>query len=352
MSALIPHSRPTISEDDVQAVTEVIRSGFLAQGERVREFERHFAAFLGMREAVATSSGTAALHLALLALGVGMGDEVICPSYVCVAVLHAIRYTGATPVLADIEPQTYNLSPQSVRQSLTSRTKALIVPHLFGLPADVDELLSFGLPLIEDCAQMVGGQYHGRPVGTLGTVAIFSFYATKLLCTGEGGMVVCDAPEILARLQDLREYDERPGGHLRFNYKMTDLQAALGLSQLARLPAFIQRRKAIAACYTAVLRELDIDPPTLPPDRDHIFFRYVVRRPEPVGPVLERFAPHGIVCRRPVFRPIHQYLEQGGFPESEAAWEHVLSVPIYPSLTEQEVDCVVAGLRAVLRKEE
>ncbi|MBI3800471.1 MAG: DegT/DnrJ/EryC1/StrS family aminotransferase [Deltaproteobacteria bacterium] len=345
MPALIPHSRPTLSEADLQAVAAVIRSGQLAQGQRVQEFEEQFATFLGRKGAVATNSGTAALHLALLALEIGAGDAVVCPSYVCMAVLQAIRYVGAVPVLVDIDPHTFNLCPRSVGAALTAKTKAIVVPHLFGLPADLDELAVFGLPLIEDCAQTFGGQYRHRKVGSVGTVAIFSFYATKLLCTGEGGMVVADAPEILARLRDLRDYDERSDDRLRFNYKLTDMQAALGLSQLARLPAFLQRRREIAARYCLAFSGLPVQLPHPPEDREHLYYRFVITVSPHLDSLQDFASRQAISCRRPIFRPLHRYLDQPGFPATEAVWSQALSIPLYPSLTEEEVERIISCLQ-------
>ena len=344
MPALIPHSRPTISESDLQAVAEVIRSGRLAQGQRVQEFEEQMATFLGRKGAVATSSGTAALHLALLAMGIGAGDAVICPSYVCIAVLQAIRYVGAAPVLVDIDPATFNLCPRAVRAALTPKTKAIVVPHLFGLPADLDELAACGLPLLEDCAQTFGGQYRQRKVGSVGTVAIFSFFATKLLCTGEGGMVVADAPEILERLRDLRDYDERLDDRLRFNYKLTDMQAALGLSQLARLPAFVQRRRDIAARYRLAFSGLPVQLPHTPEDREHQYYRFVITVAPHCDSLQEFTSRQEISCRRPIFRPLHYYLNHQGFPATEAAWSQALSIPVYPSLTDEEVERIISCL--------
>src|SRR5579883_2046260 len=186
----------------------------------------------------------------------GAGDEVLMPSYTCVAVTNAVRYVGATPALADIDPHTYNLDAGDARRRLTAATRAVIVPHMFGLPADMDPLTEWGIPVIEDCAQTLGATYRGRRVGGFGTVSICSFYATKLLTTGEGGMLLSDSDTLVRRARDLRDYDDRADATLRYNYKMTDFQAALGVSQLGRLPQFLARREALAARYEAALRGL------------------------------------------------------------------------------------------------
>jgi len=345
--AVIPHSRPTIEQADIEAVTDVLRSGRLVQGEQVARFEAAVAAALGRRGGVATSSGTSALHLALLALGVGRGDEVIMPSYTCVAVLQAAHYVGATPRLAEIDPDTYSLEPEDVRRRLSRRTRAIIAPHMFGLPADVTALRTFGVPVIEDCAQAFGASVDGRPAGSMGTVAVCSFYATKVLATGEGGMVVADSEVLLNRIRDLRDYDGRYALAVHYNYKMTDFAAALGLSQLRRLPAFLARRRALAARYDACLEGLPLRLPIAPPGRGHIFLRYVIGVDHP-SRLARRLGSRGIESKLPVFRPLHHYLRRRGFPTTDAAMQSALSLPIYPSLPDGDVDVIAGAVRAEL----
>nr|MBI3614421.1 DegT/DnrJ/EryC1/StrS family aminotransferase [Nitrospirota bacterium] len=326
----------------------MVRSGLLAQGEKVAKFERALAKLTGQDEGVAVSSGTAALFLALKGLGIGPGDEVIFPSYVCTAPWHAVSQAGATPVLVDIDPETYHSLPGAVTRAITSKTKAVIVPHLFGRPADLSELEKSGIPLIEDCAQTLGASMGGRPVGSAGALTVCSFYATKLITTGEGGMVLGRAETRMARIRALRQYDEQDALESAFNYKMTDMQAALGLCQVTALPQFIKRRQAIATQYTAVLRDLKADPPAGIPRHDHVFYRYVVRLPQSVEPAIKAFATRGVICRRPLFKPIHSYLGLPGFPGTDLAWERSLSIPIYPSLVDSEVERIVDAMREVL----
>ena len=352
MIPLIPHSRPTLGSEEMQALVGVAGSGQLTQGPRVEAFERGVAALVGVRGGVAVSSGTAALELALLGLGVGPGDEVILPSYVCAAPWLAAVRVGARPQLVDIEPETYAIDPGSVEKVVSSRTRAIIIPHMFGLPADLTRLQSFGVPLIEDCAQTLGAVEEGRRVGSVGRVAVCSFYATKLLCTGEGGMLVSDDPAVLEQARRLREYDE--GATLvpaAFNHKMTDLQAAMGLAQLARFRSFLERRAAIASAYRAAFGSLDFELPLIPTGRSHIFYRFVVRLRRAVpatDELLDRFEQRGVQCRRPVFRPLHRYLGLEGYPETDDAYERTLSVPIYPSMTDEEVGRVITTVREVL----
>lgn len=346
---LIAHSRPTLDDHDAQAVTKVVRSGWLAQGARVEEFERRMASFVGVRGGVAVGSGTAALELALLAIGVKSGDEVILPSYACTALWLAVRRTGAAPKLVDIDPESYAIDPAQVKKAVTRRTCAIVVPHLFGLPADLTRLQALDVPLIEDCAQTLGVTERGRPVGSVGVATVCSFYATKLLCTGEGGMLLSPKAIILERGRVLRKYDEEPllvpGA---FNRKMTDMQAALGLSQLRRLRLFLQRRRTIAAVYRKALACTGVVLPVVPKGRTHCFYRYVIRlqprRHRALDDVVARLERRGVQCRRPVFRPLHQYLKLAGYPESEAAYRTALSVPIYPSMTDRMVARTVAAL--------
>lgn len=241
---MIPHSKPFLDRDDEIAVLDVLKSGHLVQGEKVAVFEKDVASFIGATDGVALNSGTAALHLSLVALGVGKGDEVVLPSYVCTALLNAVHYVCATPIIADIDPRTFNMDAQDARNKITKRTKAIILPHMFGLPADVDAFLSLGVPVIEDCALSIGSRFNGRMAGSFGVLSVFSFYATKMLATGEGGMVVSERGDLLDRIRDLRDYDETPEYAIRYNYKMTDMQAALGIRQLEKLPVFYPQKES------------------------------------------------------------------------------------------------------------
>jgi len=340
----IPHSRPTLGSEEIKAVSDVVSSGYIAEGAAVQKFEQSFADYLKIEHAVATNSGTSALHLTLLALGVGPGDEVIIPSFVCCALLNAVNYTGATPILADIRPDTYNLDAADVKKRLSRRTRAIIVPHLFGLPADLDALSALGIPLIEDCAQAVGSEYGRRPVGTFGTAAIFSFYATKVMATGEGGMVVSNSTDIAERVRELKTYDQKVDYRVRFNYKMTDIQAALGLAQLGRLATFVRRRRAIAELYERAFKSLDLNLP--PGDPGHIFYRYVLGLNKNSLPWIQALAHKGIGCDRPVYLPLHRQMKTKGCPVSEKAWQSSLSIPIYPSLTDEDATHVIETVLA------
>ncbi len=345
---MIPHSRPTVSEEDAQAVARVVREGQLAQGPEVAAFETEVADRVGVPAAAAVSSGTAALELALRALDIGPGAEVIVPTYVCDALHHAVTRSGAIAVLADADPVTLTLSPMDAKRRLTRRTRGIVVPHAFGFAVDLAPFEALGVPVIEDCAQALGAWIGAHPAGALGRLAVCSFYATKLLTTGEGGMVV-GPPDLVGRVRDLRDYDERADLVPRLNAKLTDMQAALGRSQLRRLDTFIARRRAIAAEYRRRLAGAGC---RLPADvgARHVYHRFVVEVEAPVPSLMEALGARGVAARRPVFRPLHRALGLDGYPEADRLWNRCLSLPCYPSLTDDEVAAVAAAfIRALGR---
>jgi dTDP-4-amino-4,6-dideoxygalactose transaminase len=335
----IPHSRPTLGAEEIKAASDVVASGHIAEGSVVKEFEDAFAQKLGVNFAVATGSGTAALHLTLLAMGIGPSDEVIMPSYVCTALLNAVRYVGASPVFAEINPPTFNIDPDDVEKRLTSRTKAIIVPHLFGLAADLNNLLALNVPIIEDGAQSMGGAIDNTPLGTSGNAGIFSFYATKVMTCGEGGMVVSDSEKFAERVKDLKTYDEKDHYETRFNYKLTDSQAAIGLVQLGRLDAFIQRRRAIAQHYREAFSFPGVNLP--PHDPGHIYYRFVIGLESDCRTLIRDLRKRGIGCAQPIHTPLHHCLNVAGYPITGKAWETSLSIPIYPSLSDEDVHRVI-----------
>ena len=345
----IPHSRPTLGEEEIEAVGAVVRSGHIAEGAVVARFEKAFAQKMGVKYAVATSSGTAALHLTLLAMGIGPDAEVIVPSYVCAALLHAIQYVGAKPVAAEINPVSFNIDPDDVHKRMTVKTKAIIVPHLFGLAAEMESLLKLDVPIIEDCAQAAGGTYHQRMLGTFGQAAIFSFYATKVLATGEGGMVLSNSSEIIERIRDLKAYDQKEADTIRYNYKMTDVQAALGEVQLSRLGDFIECRRKIARRYFNAFESCQLKLPA--EDPEHIHYRFVIGLAADCDSFLKKLARRGIGCARPIFLPIHRHLKLDGFPLTDKIWKTALSIPIYPSLTDSEIQKVIAEFIGVYQEQ-
>jgi len=352
---LIPHSRPHVSEDDVEAVAGVVRRGQLAQGPEVEAFEREVAERVGAPAAAAVASGTVALELALRALGVGPDAEVVVPSYACDALHHAVTRCGAQPVLADADPATLTLSVEDAKRRLGPRTRAIIVPHAFGLAVDLAPFEHLGVPVIEDCAQALGARVggraagsQGRAAGSQGRLAVCSFYATKLVAAGEGGMVLGPV-DLVARVRDARDYDEREDLVPRSNAKLTDMQAALGRSQLRRLDAFIARRRAIAGEYR---RRLAGAPCRAPAEAGaaHVYHRFVVQTEGSVPSALKAMHDRGVTARRPVFRPLHRALGLPGYAEAERLWSTCVSVPCYPALTDDEVETVAAALVEVLAR--
>ncbi|MBI5778224.1 MAG: DegT/DnrJ/EryC1/StrS family aminotransferase [Planctomycetes bacterium] len=353
---MIKHSCPTIGQTEARSLNAVLKTRHLAQGPMVHGFEDALVRYLKNKnlKAVAVNSGSSALHLALLSLGISAKDEVIIPSYICSAVLNTINYTGAKPVLADINENNFDLSIDSVKRKITRRTKAIIVAHQFGFPAEIDKFLSLGVPIIEDCAQSIGAACHNKQMGTFGQLSVFSFYATKMLCTGYGGMVVSGNKKLINKVRDLIDYDNRNDYIPRYNYQMSDLSASLGLAQLGQLNRFISRRRKIASRYTRDLSLLHLSSLILPAgqsDTAPVFFRYVIRHPR-ADKIIMALHYAGIEAKKPVYRPLHQYFgfSPKDFPNAEQAHRSAISLPIYPSLTDHQVNYIIDNLVKILKR--
>jgi perosamine synthetase len=376
LTAMIPVARPYIGAEEEQAVIDVLRSGWVTQGPRVAEFEEKFSEYIGCAYSVAVSSCTTALHLALLASGIGPGDEVICPSLSFIATANSIAYTGATPVFGDIDLATYNLDPARLEETISPRTKAVLIVHQIGLPAEMKELLAVaakrGLTVIEDAACAIGSEYDGNLIGKpLGTMACFSFHPRKILTTGEGGMITTSDAKLAERLRRLRQhamslsdvarhnakqissetYDE-----VGFNFRMTDMQAAIGLAQLCRLDDFLKRRRYLAARYTEGLQNIPwLQTPAVPHNCRHNYQSYMVRligdfaarRDELMQDLLEK----KISTRRAIMAT-HREL-----PYRSERWEHCLPqtnliadtgliLPLFHQMTDSEQDYIIDALQA------
>ena len=344
---MIPHSRPTLGPEEKAAVAQVLDSGQIAQGRKVIEFEKKFCAFAGRRYAVAVSSGTSALHLSLVALAISRGDEVVLPSFACTALLHAVDAVGARPVLADIDPEDFNLSAAQVRKKIRRRTKAIIVPHAFGRAARMEEILDLKIPVIEDGTQALGARVGRKRVGSFGVLSLLSFYATKMIATGEGGMVLTDSPRLAERIHASRDYDKKENFQFRTNSKMTDLEAAMGIEQLKKLPSFIRRRRQIASGYRESLRRSGLFLPAEDSERSHVYYRYVVRIPGGFKEWTRKLSAQGIDAKSPVFKPLHSYLglSDSSFPATVQAMKESLSLPIYPSLRDEECNQIYRALQ-------
>jgi perosamine synthetase len=331
----ISHSKPSMTSQDISVVSRILRSGQLAPGQKVLDFESKISSYLGVKSGIATNSGTSALHLALIALNIRPNDEVIIPSYVCSALLNAIAYVGAKPKIVDVKEDDFNLSALEVKKKLSKKVRAIIVPHMFGCPADLKELLGFGIPVIEDCAQSIGATYMGRKAGSFGVLSICSFYATKVITTGEGGMVLSNNEKLLDRIRDLRAYDHAKNLKTRYNYKMTEFQAALGLSQLQRLPQFIHQRKQIAQAYDRAFTGIGIIP-TQDNHRESIYYRYVVKTKK-AHLLINHLKRQGIEATLPVFKPLHSYVKGFQCPATQRLMNQCVSIPIYPNLSNRQV---------------
>jgi perosamine synthetase len=345
VSARVPHSRPFLpSSEGWIEVRDRLTPGWIADGPCGEQFAREAAGWLGGIGGVAVNSGTSALHLALLAVGVGPGAEVLVPAYCCAALLHAVQMTGATPMLVDAESGGFNPCPFDARRRRTHRSAAIVVAHMFGRAAPISPFLELGLPVIEDCAQSLGATDGRGLTGSRGAVAISSFYATKVITTGQGGLVATRDPAALATVRDLVQYDNRDDWRPRFNYNLSELQAALGLWQLERLPCFLKRRQALASYYDEQLLERGADMGASGGEGG-IWFRYTIRVKD-AATVIVRLQQHGIDAKRPVYRPLHHYLG-GSYPHAQAAHEEIVSLPLYPSLTDAEAERVMAAVRSL-----
>ena len=349
----IPHSKPTIEREDIRAVNEVLTSGQLADYSQVALFERELSSYTGHKGGVATNSGTNALYLALLSLGNNSKDEVIISSYACIAILNAIYSANLKPRTVDINEYDYNISLGEVKKAINHKSKAIIAPHMFGDPiGDIEDLVDLGLPVIEDCALSVGATLSDKKVGSFSELSVFSFYATKVLTAGHGGMVLSSSDEILSTLRDFMQYDNREKYGRSFNFRLTDFQAALGRSQLSRLNGFIARRRRIASRYNKAFQ--DINSISVPSRAEgSIYFRYMIKV-EDANEWIEEMSKQGLECKKPVFRPLHHYLglNTEDYPNAERAYARTVSIPIYPALTEGETEYVINTVGRVKCREQ
>jgi perosamine synthetase len=349
----IPHSRPFLGGAEKAACLRVISSGQLSQGGEVSSLEKELSSLAGHRFGIAVSSGTAALFLALKTLGVKRGDTVVIPSYVCTALLNAVYLTGAKPLLSDVDPLTGNINSDLAKKAARSTTKAVIAPHLFGTPLDARSIeKDLGIPVIEDCAQCLGTTVGNKKVGGLTTVSVFSFYATKLLCAGEGGMIATSDKRLAAQMTDYREYDNRDYYIPSFNIKLSDLHAAIARQQLKKLPAMISRRRQIARKYISELK--DLASITLLPLETRlcrpVYYRFVLQTGPIASVIIRKMDRMGIACRKPVYRPLHHYLKQTGFPGADEIFRRAVSVPIYPGLDNDDIPYIITCLKRILKQ--
>ncbi len=359
----VPIARPQLGPEEEAAVLEVMRSGALAQGARVRAFEAAFAAAMGARFAVATSNGTTALHLALLAHGIGPGSEVITSPLTFIATANAIVHTGARPVFADVDA-SLNLDPDAAAALIGPRTRALMPVHLYGNPADLPAFRRLadrhGLALIQDACQAVGATIEGKPLGSFSTAA-YSFYATKNLTTGgEGGMVLTNDPKVAQTCASLRHqaYSSEPYLHdsVAYNFRMTEMQAAIGLVQLQKLPALTRRRRENASYYDEAINSTAFARPQVRTGHGHVYHHYTLRVSSNGAPprdavrvILERLGiGTGVYYPVPVHRqPPYRDPHIPACPQADQAASDVLSIPVHPGVSDRDRERIVRALNSV-----
>ena len=381
--SLIPFARPDVGDAEIDAVARVMRTGWLSTGAETRAFEQEFSAFLGDGlQAVAVNSATAGLHLALEAIGIGPGDEVIAPTLTFTATVEVARYLGADAVLVDVDPVTLNMDPAALEAAITPRTKAILPVHYSGLACDMDAIYAVaqrhGLKVVEDAAHSLPTTYKGATIGTLPSAAtVFSFYANKTMTTGEGGMVITRDEALAARMRVMRLHgisrdafdrftSTKPAWHYEivapgFKYNMTDMASAVGRVQLQRLPAFLARRQQLAARYMRELSDLPlILPADAPPGEKHAWHMYVVRLSDDArvtrDEVIQRLSDAGIgtsvhylpLHRQPYWRDRYS-LRAEDYPVADKAFERMISIPLYTTMTDDDQTRVIAELSAILR---
>lgn len=366
MSYKIPLAEPEIGVEELENVMKAVKSGWVSsKGPFLEEFERGFSSYIKVKHGVVTSSGTAALHLALATLGIGKGDKVLVPSLTFIAVANAVTYTGAVPIFIDSHPEYWCIDPSKIEKKIDRQTKAIIVVHLYGHPSDMDEIMriaeDYDINVIEDCAEAHGAEYNGRKVGSFGIISCFSFYGNKIITTGEGGMCLTNDEVLVDKMRILRDHgmnSDRKYWHdiIGFNYRMTNLQAALGVAQLKKIELLIHKKRQIATAYRKLLRDLSAvtNAPEMPWAKN-VYWLYSILVKKVISrarrdKIIDYLDRKGIETR-PFFYPIHTlppYKSNLTLPVAEDLSAMGLNLPSGPRLSEFQIEEVVESLREAL----
>lgn len=346
---MIKHSLPTVIDHSqlYKNIKKIIKSKYFAENEFVKKFETELCKFFGLRYAICVSSGSVALYVALLSLSLEKDSEVIIPSYTCSAVLNCVIQCGLKPIIVDVNLQDCNISYEEVKKHITKKTKAIIVPHMFGYPAyDIEKIANLGIALVEDTTQSIGAKIKGKLVGSFGDINVVSFYATKMLTTfGEGGAILTNNSKIYDFIKNIKNYDKKQKFALRYNFKLSEVQAAMGLVQLKHIKFFMEKRKKIFECYKNGLKNcnnLDIFEPLK--DVQPVFYRFLIQLKNKVklDKLIAEYKKFGIEVARPIYLPLDRYyLGRFSCKNSKILYQTTLSLPIYPSLKKREVEYII-----------
>lgn len=356
---------PIIEDEEINAVIEVMKSGMIAQGPKVIEFEEKFAEYVGAKYGIATNSGTSALHVALLAAGIGEGDEVITTPFTFAATGNSVLYTGARPIFVDIDPETFTIDPTKIEEAITEKTKAIMPVQLYGQSADMDAIMEiakkYDLIVIEDAAQAHGASYKGDKVGVLGDMACFSFYPTKNMTTSEGGMITTNNKEFAENAKVFRAHGSAKKYHhdvLGYNFRMTDIGAAIGIEQLKKIDSFNDKRIANAAYLNDGLVDIEgIETPIVKEGYKHVYHQYTIKiadgkRDQFLDYLLENGIGTGVYYPIPLYKQV-LYTEMGynqSLPITEEIVEEVLSLPVHPNLSKDDLDLIIKVIKEASEK--
>jgi perosamine synthetase len=364
---MIPIAKPNIGKEEEEAVLEVLRSGMLARGLKSKEFEADFAKYIGTEHGISTSSGTTALHISLLANGVGQGDEVIIPPVTFFATASTVLFCGAAPVFVDIDPDTYNMDVSKVEEAITPKTKAIVPVHMYGQPVDMDPLMEIAekhnLRVVEDACQSHGAEYDGKKVGKFGNASCFSFYPTKNMVAGEGGMIVTDDQDLKTECMLLRDHGEITHYEhvvLGYNFRMTEIGAAIGIEQLKKLPGFIKKRQENAKALSEGLSDLDgIQTPVIGDRSTHVYYQYIIKVDKPFpfdrDQLVEYLKQMDIGARPSYPKPLSEQaiLRTLGVaadcPVARETLMKIMELPVHPLVTKDDITHIIDTVREASR---